>query len=172
MWLVMLGVACRLVKNCSAAAESGVARSGAGVHARAVPLVLLDVRRRHDEVTDLPGTATRVQGARLISLVLGCPARVSPVVCACGRGDALSSRVLGNGTCGHVLRDSELREPLGKRQAAGPDRTREVELNSGTGDWCIRDGGRCCWARKRQMFLVELFHLVCWANEAVVAISN
>jgi hypothetical protein len=74
MWLVMLGVVCRLIKNCSTAAESGVARGGAGVHARAAPLVLLDVRRRHDEVADLPGAATRVQGARLIPLVLGCPA--------------------------------------------------------------------------------------------------
>jgi len=60
MWLVMLGIACRLIKNCSTAAESGVARGSARVHARAVPLVLLDVRRWHDEVADLPGAATRV----------------------------------------------------------------------------------------------------------------
>ena len=60
MWLVMLGIACRLIKICSTAAESGVARGSARVHARAVPLVLLDVRRWHDEVADLPGAATRV----------------------------------------------------------------------------------------------------------------
>ena len=91
MWLVMLGIARRLIINCSVAAKSGVAGGSARVHAGTVPLVLLDVRRRHDEVTDLPGATTRVQGARLVPLVLGCPARVSPVVCACGCGHAFSS---------------------------------------------------------------------------------
>ena len=91
MNVVVLGIDCRLDGNCSVAAESGVSGGGAGVHAGTVPLVLLDVRRRHDEVTDLPGATARVQGARLVPLVLGCPARVSPVVCACGCGHALSS---------------------------------------------------------------------------------
>lgn len=59
-----------------------MAGGSARVHARAVPLVLLNVRRWHDEVTDLPGAAARVQGTRLVSLVGRCPARVSPVVCA------------------------------------------------------------------------------------------
>jgi hypothetical protein len=71
-----------------------------------------------------------------------------------------------------VLRDGELREPLGKRQAAGPDRAREVELNSSASNWCVRNSRRCCWARKRQVFLVQLLDLLLRANEAVVAISN
>ena len=108
MWLVMLGIARRLINNCSVAAKSGVAGGGTRVHAGTVPLVLLNVGRRHDEVANLPGTTTRVQSARLVPLVLRCPARVSPVVCACGCGHALSSRILRNGTCGHVLRDGEL----------------------------------------------------------------
>jgi hypothetical protein len=61
------------------------------VHAGTVPLVLLDVGRRHDEVANLPGATARVQSTGLVPLVLGCPARVSPVVCACGCGHALSS---------------------------------------------------------------------------------
>ena len=91
MWLVMLGVVYRLIINCSVAAESGVAGGSARVHAGTVPLVLLDVRRRHDEVTDLSGATTGVQSARLVPLVLGCPSRVSPVVCTCGCGHTLSS---------------------------------------------------------------------------------
>ena len=91
MWLFMLGIARRLINNCSVAAESGVSGGGAGMHAGTVPLVLLDVGRRHDEVTDLPGATARVQSARRVPLVLGCPARASPVVCACGSGDAISS---------------------------------------------------------------------------------
>ena len=61
------------------------------MHAGTVPLVLLDVGRGHDEVADLPGATARVQSARLVPLVLGSPGRVSPVVCACGSGDAISS---------------------------------------------------------------------------------
>jgi hypothetical protein len=91
MSVFMLGIACRLIKNCSTAAKSGVARGGARVHARAVPLVLLDVRRRHDEVADLPGAAARVQGARLVPLVLRCPARASSLVCACRGSNAIGS---------------------------------------------------------------------------------
>jgi len=91
MWLVMLGNVCRLINNCSVAAKSGVAGGSARVHAGTVPLVLLNVGRRHDEVADLPGATTRVESARLVPLVLGCPARVSPVVSACGSGHALGS---------------------------------------------------------------------------------
>jgi hypothetical protein len=108
MNVVVLGVACRLVKNCSTATEPGVTRGLARVHARAVPLVLLDVRRRHDEVTDLPGAATGVQGARLVPLVLRCPARASPLVCALRRCNTIGSRVFWDGTCHPVLRNSEL----------------------------------------------------------------
>ena len=90
MNVFMLGIDSRLI-NCSVAAESGVARGSARVHARAVPLVLLDVCRRHDEVTNLPGTTTRVKSARLVPLVRRCPARVSPVVCACRWGHAIGN---------------------------------------------------------------------------------
>lgn len=139
------------------------------MHTRAVPLVLLDVRRWHDEVTNLPGAAARVQSARLVPLVRRCPARVSPVVCACRRGNF---RVFWNGTCSHVLRDGELRQSLRKRKTASPDRAREVELDSCASNWGVWDCRRSCWARQRQMFLVQLFDLFGRANETVVAISN
>ena len=57
MNVVVLGIDLPARCDCSVAAESGVPGSCAGVHARTVPLVLLNVRRRHDEVTDLPGAA-------------------------------------------------------------------------------------------------------------------
>jgi len=57
MNVVVLGVDTPARSNCSVAAESGVSRSCARVHARTVSLVLRDVCRRHDEVTDLPGAA-------------------------------------------------------------------------------------------------------------------
>jgi hypothetical protein len=97
---------------------------------------------------------------------------VVPVVCACGCRHAVGSRVLRNGTCGHVLRNGELREPLGHGETAGPDRTREVELDSGASDWCVRHCRRCCRARKRQVFLVELFDFLGRSDEAVVAVGN
>ena len=54
MNVVVLGIDLPARCDCSVAAESGVPGSCAGVHARTVPLVLLNVRRRHDEVADLP----------------------------------------------------------------------------------------------------------------------
>jgi hypothetical protein len=108
MNLVVLGIVSWLVEKHSATTDSGVAGGGARVHARVVPVVLLDVRRWHDEVADLPRAATRVQGTRLVPLVVGCPARVSPLVSASRRGNALSSEVFWNSTRSHVLQDGEL----------------------------------------------------------------
>ena len=71
-----------------------------------------------------------------------------------------------------MLRDGELRESLGKGQAAGPDWAREVELDSGASDWRVGNCGRCCRARKRQVFLVELFDFLGRSDEAVVAVGN
>lgn len=101
-----------------------------------------------------------------------------PVVGACRSCHTVGGRVFGNGTRSHVLRNGELREPLGQRETArhgetaGPDRTREVELDGGASDWCVRHCRRCCWARKRQVFLVELFDLLSRSDEAVVAVGN
>jgi len=101
---------------------------------------------------------------------------VAPVVCTCGRSHAVGSRVLRNGTGGHVLRNGELREPLRHRKTAGeaasPDRAREVELNGGAGDWRVKHCRRCCRARKRQVFLVELFDFLGGSDEAVVAVGD
>lgn len=159
-------------RNASAAAESGVARRSARVHTGTVALVLLDVRRCHDEVADhLPRAATRVLCARVVPLVVRRPARAAgfvPAVGACWRRHAL---VLRNGTCGHVLWDRELRQSLGKRESVGPNWTRKVELDSSAGDWCLRDSGRGRRTRKRQMFLVELL-LFLGPDEAVVAVRN
>jgi hypothetical protein len=98
---------------------------------------------------------------------------VVPVVCACGCRHVVGRGVFGNGTGSHVFRNSKLRKPLGHGETAGPDRAGEVESNSGAGDcWCVGHGRRCCWARKRQVFLVELFDFPSRSDEAVVAVGN